>query len=94
MQELPKPNPAVLFQPVEDGAVLLDPVQEIYFGTNSVGARIWQLLPESRDLGQLCAALSSVYPDVEPSVLQADAVELLEALQAEGLVLSATADAI
>ena len=32
---------------VEDGAVLLHAGQEVYYGLNAVGARIWQLLPPS-----------------------------------------------
>lgn len=86
MHELPRPNPSVLFQPVEDGAVLLDPVQEIYFGTNSVGARIWQLLPTCATIEELCSALGAAYPDVDSSILREDAIELLEALLAERLV--------
>ena len=42
---LPRPHPGVLFKTVSDGAVLLHVEEEIYFGLNDVGTRIWQLLP-------------------------------------------------
>ena len=58
---LPRPHPAVMFREVSDGAVLLQMEDEIYFGLNSVGARIWQLLPPaSTDLDDLCAQLGDV----------------------------------
>lgn len=85
---LPQPHPAVLFQDVPDGAILLNPEAEIYFGLNSVGARIWQLLPPvCSDLEQICGALSEAYPEVDPGVLKADVEELLAALQQQALVM-------
>ena len=84
---LPKPHPSVLFKTVSDGAVLLHVDEEIYFGLNDVGARIWQLLPPAcRDLGELCARLAEVYSDVPAEVLRADVVELLNELEANQLV--------
>ena len=54
---LPSPAPGVLFQALPDGAVLLDTRSEVYFGLNAVGARVWQLLPGSRSLDELSAAV-------------------------------------
>ena len=42
---LPSANPAVIFQKLDDGAVLFTPETELYFGLNSVGALVWDLLP-------------------------------------------------
>ena len=62
---LPRPHPAVMFREVSDGAVLLQMEDEIYFGLNEVGSRIWQLLPPScATLEELCARLGETYPDV------------------------------
>jgi hypothetical protein len=84
---LPKPNPAVLFQELPDGAILLNPEQEIYFGLNVVGVQIWQLLPPvCSELAELCVAVGRCYPDVEARVVEGDVQELLDALSAEGLV--------
>jgi hypothetical protein len=84
---LPSPHPAVVFRPVSDGAVLLHTELEIYFGLNSVGTRVWQLLPPgSRNLDDLCATLGSTYPEVPAEQLRADVVELLDQLQQNLLV--------
>lgn len=79
---LPRPHPAVMFREVSDGAVLLHMEDEIYFGLNSVGARIWQLLPPAcASLGDLCARLETTYPGVPAEQLMADVTELLDQLR-------------
>jgi hypothetical protein len=84
---LPLPSAAVVFQRIDDGAVLFAPDTEIYFGLNEVGARVWELLPpKSASLAQLCAALATAYPEVPASTLESDVVELLAQLEREGLV--------
>ena len=86
---LPRPHPGVLFKPVSDGAVLLHVEEEIYFGLNDVGTRIWQLLPPTcADLDDLCARLSQTYTDVAPDVLRADVLELLGHLEENQLVVA------
>ncbi len=77
-----------MFQAVSDGAVLLHMEDEVYYGLNAVGVRVWQLLPESRDLGDLCSKLGKEYPDAEPEQLREDTRELLDALGRAGLVVS------
>lgn len=78
---LPHPHPAVMFREVSDGAVLLQMEDEIYFGLNEVGARIWQLLPPvSSSLEALCASMSLLYPDVPPEQISTDIAELIEQL--------------
>jgi hypothetical protein len=84
---LPTANPSVIFKVVADGAVLFAPGQEIYFGLNDVGARVWQLLPPaSASLDELCAHLAAQYPDVPPETIRADVRELLDDLMKQGLV--------
>ena len=86
---LPRPHPGVLFKAVSDGAVLLHVEEEIYFGLNDVGSRIWQLLPPTcADLDDLCARLSQTYTDVAPEVLRADVLELLGQLEENQLVVA------
>jgi len=84
---LPIQHHAVVFRAISDGAVLLHTGDEVYYGLNPVGARIWQLLPESASMAQLCASLQVHYPDVDPGELQADVEELLGALRNSGLVI-------
>ena len=75
---LPIPKNDVVMTPVEDGAVLFSAVDEVYYALNSVGLRVWELLPPSTwTLDELCDSLRATYPDVEPDRLRADVVELL-----------------
>lgn len=84
---LPTPVSSVVFQRIDDGAVLFAPTTEVYFGLNEVGAKIWQLLPPAlTSLDELCTRLASEYPTVEVDVIRQDVLELLDQLTAEGLV--------
>ena len=86
---LPKPHPAVLYQRISEGAILLHTEHEIYFGLNSVGVQVWEMLPPScAHLDEICAALSRQYPDVPDTDLCSDVKELLDRLTAEGLVVA------
>ncbi|CAN5299404.1 hypothetical protein BH20GEM2_BH20GEM2_05800 [soil metagenome] len=95
---LPVPNPAVIFRALPDGAVLFHSDEEVYFGLNPVGARVWESLPPARrSLDELTDALHKEYPEVDRKELQSDVVELLDRLRTEHLVLPSseevTADA-
>lgn len=84
---LPRPHPAVMFREVSDGAVLLQMQDEVYFGLNEVGTRIWQLLPPScATLEELCARLGEAYPGVAAEQVRADVVELLDQLREQKLL--------
>ena len=84
---LPLPAAGIMFQPLDDGAVLLDPATEVYFGLNHVGATIWaQLPPVRRTFGELCAAVCAAYPDAAPDAVRGDAARLLDELAAARLV--------
>lgn len=83
---LPTANPSVIFQKLDDGAVLFSPETELYFGLNAVGALVWELLPPHTDsLDALCAVVADSYADVPASTIRTDVEELLEQLVAEGL---------
>lgn len=92
---LPVAAPEVIFKSLPDGAVLFHPVQEVYYGLNTVGEQIWKLLPPASDsVEQICAELGGRYPAVEADVLRRDIEELLADLRANGLVVAgAPADA-
>jgi hypothetical protein len=84
---LPTRNPNVIFKALATGAVLYSTANEVYFGLNSVGVRIWELLPPSQQtLDGLCAVLCAEYPDVPADVIRTDVVEILEDLTKLGLV--------
>lgn len=83
---LPQPSPTVVYCDVDGGAVLLSTESETYYGLNSVGARIWALLPQHENIESLCQALRQDYPEVDMATLVTDARELLDDLRKGGLV--------
>jgi hypothetical protein len=77
----------VVFCEVEDGAVLLSTANEVYYGLNRVGARIWLLLPPAHaTVESLCDELHREYPEVELADLRADVEALLADLLHQGLL--------
>ena len=92
-ERLPVASPAVIYRAVGDGAVLLSATDEVYYGLNRVGARIWELLPPATtSLTELCAALHREYPHVDLPTLRNDAIDLLRDLVANGLAVRAEAE--
>ena len=90
---LPTPRPNVIFQRIDDGAVVFAPDIEVYFGLNEVGAKIWQLLATApATLDDLCTQVSAEYPEVPRETVRSDVVELLDQLAAEGLVAPRASD--
>ena len=84
---LPVANPKVIYKALSDGAVLFSTEEEVYFGLNEVGARVWELLPPvMRTLDEVCAALTVQYPDADPAMIRADVMELLAELVSHRLV--------
>jgi hypothetical protein len=75
----------VMSRGVGDETVLLNLASGVYFGLNTVGARIWQLLSEGKTLVDVCSALSEEY-DVRLAELQADVLRLAEELDARHLI--------
>ena len=83
---LPVPSPSVVFKQFEDGGVLLSTRDEVYFGVNAVGARIWSLLPPAAEtFEEMCAILAREYKDVSIERLQHDVKSFLDHLVATGL---------
>ena len=88
---LPHPSPSAIFKELDEGGVLLSTTDEVYFGVNQVGARIWALLPPiSKTFGELCLALEEQYPEAGSERIRIDAQEFLEELIASGLVVAAS----
>ncbi len=88
--QLPVPAPGIMFQALDDGAVLFSADAEVYFGLNHAGAAVWELLPPATSsLAELCAALLVRYPDAPPETVAGDVVALLEELTRQGLVVPA-----
>lgn len=66
-------------------AAILDFKSGIYYGLNSVGAWIWDLIQRPRPMDEVRQALLDRYR-VEPSQCEQDLLELLEELRAAGLI--------
>jgi hypothetical protein len=91
---LPTHNPKIIFKALATGAVLYSPQDEVYFGLNPVGVRVWELLPPvSQQFDEVCRTLQSEYPDAPSEMIRADVAELLEELVKLGLVVPADASA-
>lgn len=75
----------VLAQELAGETVLLDLVNENYFGLDAVGTRVWQLLNEGQGKADLIESLLLEY-EVEREVLEKDVSELLNHLDEAGLI--------
>lgn len=90
-QFLPKPNPALIFKALPEGALIYSPGHEVYFSLNEAGARVWSLLPPvTTTLEELVDRLGGAYSDVSVSVLRADVEELLADFLKHELVVSSS----
>ena len=81
-----RPKPDVLVRELDGEAVLLDLASGHYFGLNATGVRIWALLAAGCDLATICERLAAEYA-LAPEAIAADVVELVAALEREGLLL-------
>jgi hypothetical protein len=91
---LPTRNPKVIFKALATGAVLYSTEEEVYFGLNPVGVRVWELLPPAhKTLDEIVAVIASEYPDVGADVIRADVSELIDELTKLGLLVAASSQA-
>ena len=91
---LPMPREDVIFKRLNDGAVVYHCSDEIYFGLNAGGARVWELLPPvSGSLDDLVARVALENPDADVSRIRHDTETLLATLQEFGLVRAASGTA-
>ena len=70
---------------VEGEVVILNLADEVYYGLDEVGARVWALLAEPRTVAELRDAVVAEY-DVDADTAQRDLVALLEEMAARRLV--------
>lgn len=91
---LPTRNPKVIFKALATGAVLYSTQDEVYFGLNPVGVRVWELLPPAHQtLDEVCRVIASEYPDAGEDVIRADVAELLDELVKLGLLVPSQSSA-
>jgi hypothetical protein len=66
-------------------AAILNMRNGVYYGLDSVGARVWDLIQQPLCVADLHAAVLREY-DVEPARCEHDLLALLQSLLAEGLI--------
>ena len=71
-------------------AAILNLKNSVYYGLDTVGARIWTLVQEPITVGAVRDAMVREY-DVEPERCERDLIDLLQKLAAEGLIAINTA---
>ncbi|MDA1081243.1 MAG: PqqD family protein [Gemmatimonadetes bacterium] len=71
--------------PVASDVVILGMKDAVYYGLDSVGARIWTLIAEPRSLGEVAAVLEAEF-DVTRERALADLIKLAGDLAARGLI--------
>jgi hypothetical protein len=71
--------------PLGKEAAILNLKNDVYYGLDPVGARVWTLLREPRRVSDIRDALLDEY-QVETDRCERDLMDLLERLQVEGLI--------
>jgi Coenzyme PQQ synthesis protein D (PqqD) len=66
-------------------AVILDLASGVYYGLNEVGARIWHLIQQPQTIQSVQHTLLQEY-DVDAEMCTQDLLQLLQELQATGLI--------
>jgi uncharacterized membrane protein YheB (UPF0754 family) len=79
----------VIFRVLGDEAVILNLATSRYFGLNSVGTRLWQLIAEHGSEEKVIQAFLAEY-EVEEKQLRQDLDDLIQQLRQKGLVQSDT----
>jgi hypothetical protein len=70
---------------VDGEAVLLSIEGGSYYGTNSVGTRVWELLAEPRSLNEVCAVLGDEF-DVDGETCRREISAFVQELLREKLI--------
>jgi len=70
---------------IEDEAVILGLEQGVYYGLNPIGARIWSLVQEPRQVSAIWELILAEY-DVDRGRCERDIVAILTELDEQGLL--------
>lgn len=75
----------IMVRQVGEEMVILDLAGGEYFGLDPVGARIWQLLSEGRNLAEVCETMLTEY-DVSQAEIETDLLRLCATMLDKGLI--------
>ncbi len=78
-------SPEVIFQEISGETVILDLKSESYFGLDTTGTRIWELLQENQAPIDIVRIMSSEF-DVDPDILKRDLAEHIDSLEKAELI--------
>ena len=85
------PADHVIAKLVGEELILLDYEEELYYGLDPIGTRIWELFGTGRTLGEIVDTLLAEYA-VTREELAADVEKLVADLESNGLVKIVTGD--
>lgn len=87
---LPVPKEEVIFRRLGDGAVVYHCSDEVYFGLNAGGARVWELLPlVSGSLDELVDRIAHENPDADSATIRRDVEAMIASFERFNLVQAA-----
>jgi len=78
----------VVVRELDGEAVLLNLASGMYFGLDSVGTRVWQLIERHRSLSAIVAAMCEEF-DAPAATIEHDVLRLVSELVEKGLVVVA-----
>ena len=84
-----QPTPGQVYADLAGELAILNSKTGIYYGLDPVGARIWSLIIEFKNVREIKAILLEEY-DVSPRQLESDLLTLLQDLNSKGLIEAAT----
>ena len=74
---LVKRNPELVHSDMDGETVMMSIEQSEYYGLDSVGTRIWNLIEEEMSVSDICTSLVSEY-EVEKQQCQQDVIHFLQ----------------
>ena len=78
-------NDRLTAQPLDDEIVMANLETGDYYGLESCGKRIWEILVQPTSVANLCAQLTKEY-SVDPTQCEQDVYAFVDELHREGLV--------
>ncbi|MFN8671394.1 MAG: lasso peptide biosynthesis PqqD family chaperone [Candidatus Sericytochromatia bacterium] len=78
-------NDSLVASELDDGLVMMSLENNSYYGLNSIGKRIWELLDEKQTYNELIEKLTQEY-DISKEECEKDILELLESLEKEEII--------
>jgi hypothetical protein len=78
-------NRGIISSPMDNETVMMSIEKGKYYGIDSIGTRIWELLDQPLSIDELCEILPAEY-DVEPDQCRADVTGFVEKMLEKELV--------